>query len=238
MIAENVQNIRRRIGEACRRAGRSESEVALVAVGKTFPADAIREAVRAGVTDVGENYVQDLRRKHDELAGTPVRWHYIGHLQSNKVKYIAGWISLIQAVDSMHLGRIIGEHAAAAGRRVDLLVEVNTTGEQSKFGVGVESAPVLVRDLRQLPHVRVLGLMTMGPLAADPEMSRPAFRTLRELRNSLQDERIDLPCLSMGMTNDFEIAIEEGATMVRIGTGIFGSRAGVRRADAARKEHA
>ncbi len=224
MIAENVQNIRSRMAAACRQAGRAESEITLIAVSKTFPADAIREAVKAGVVEFGENYVQDLRRKREELAGVPLLWHYIGHLQSNKVKHIAGWIHLIHAVDSVNLGRVINECAAAAGRRIDILAEVNTTGEASKFGVAPDAAPRLVRDLGQFPHLRILGLMTMGPFASDPEVSRPAFRMLRELRDSVRAGGMELPCLSMGMTNDFEVAIAEGATMIRVGTGIFGTR--------------
>ncbi len=224
MIAENVQNIRQRIVAACRRAGRSHEDVRLIAVTKTFRTAVIKEAVRAGVSDFGENYVQELCRKHDELGDADIRWHFIGHLQSNKLRYIAGWIHLIHSVDSVKLGRQISAWGERSGTPMEVLVEVNTSGETTKFGVPPASAPALVKDLLALPFVKVTGFMTIGPMLPDPEQSRPAFRILRELQSGLRQEGIMLPRLSMGMTGDFEVAIEEGATMVRIGTGIFGKR--------------
>ena len=229
MIAENVKNIRRRIEEACARSGRSAKDVTLVAVAKTFSGSLIREAVAAGVSDIGENFVQELVRKREELAENSIRWHFVGHLQTNKTKYIAAWIHLIQSVDSGYLGKEIAKHAVRAGRKADVLVEVNTSGERSKFGVKPEGTESLVGELSGLDSLRVVGLMTIGPLPArevpDPESSRPAFRTLRELRDAIRQRGAALPHLSMGMTNDFEVAIEEGATIVRIGTAIFGKRA-------------
>jgi pyridoxal phosphate enzyme (YggS family) len=196
-------------------------------VAKTFPADAVREAVRTGAIDIGENYVQELLSKRTALTGENVRWHFIGHLQSNKVKQIAGWIHMIHAVDAEPLVREIDRRAAQVGRTIDCLIEVNTTGESSKFGLPPEGAPDLVKRIASCEHVRIAGLMTIGPFLPDPEGSRPMFKGLRELRDeiaSLAQSNVTMQHLSMGMTGDFEVAIEEGATLVRIGTAIFGSR--------------
>ena len=231
MVAENVKNIRRRIEGACARSGRSAKDVTLVAVAKTFPGSMIRETVKADVIDIGENYVQELVRKHEELEDSNIRWHFVGHLQTNKAKYIAGWIHLVQSVDSAHLGREISKQAVRLGRTVDVLVEVNTSGEATKFGVKPEETKTLVQELSKLDSLRVVGLMTIGPFPVsagavpDAESSRASFRMLHQLRDSIQQKGLALPHLSMGMTNDFEAAIEEGATIIRIGTAIFGRRA-------------
>ncbi|MBI1806629.1 MAG: YggS family pyridoxal phosphate-dependent enzyme [Ignavibacteria bacterium] len=224
MIAENVRNIRQRIHSACLRVGRTPEEVTLVAVTKSFAVSSITQVLDAGVADIGENYVQELLQKRDELRAKDVRWHFIGHLQSNKVKHIAEWVHLVHAVDSLSLGKQISRCADAFSRSIDVMIEVNTTGEKSKFGVDVDMAPTLIRELASLPRMNVVGLMTIGPFLPDPEASRPAFRTLRELKRSLESDGVSLPFLSMGMTNDFEVAIEEGATHVRVGTAIFGAR--------------
>jgi len=224
MVAENMQNIRRRIALACERCGRSPDEITLIAVTKTFSTEVIREITAAGVQDFGENYVQELLRKREELQGERIRWHFIGHLQSNKVKDIAGWIHCIQSVDSVRLGAVISEKAAKTGRRIEILVEVNTSGEKTKYGLPPEQAPTVIRELVKLTHLNVIGLMTIGPFLPDPEQSRPAFRTLRQLRETLKSGGLQLDHLSMGMSNDFEVAIEEGATMIRIGTAITGKR--------------
>lgn len=227
MIQANIDTLRPRIASACGRAGRSSADVALVAVSKTFPSAAIRQAVEAGVEEIGENYVQELLGKRKDLAGLPIRWHFIGHLQSNKVKYVAPWIELIHAVDNAGLAREIDRHAARAGRVIDILVEVNTTGEKSKFGLAPETTLPFIRSLEGMANLRVAGLMTIGPFLPDPEGSRPMFRTLRELRDEtarLGQPNAPMHHLSMGMTGDFEVAIEEGATLIRIGTAIFGSR--------------
>lgn len=229
MVAENVSNIRERMAAACLRAGRKPEEVALIAVSKTFPAHLVEEAVAAGVCDIGENYVQELRQKHDALAGREIRWHFIGHLQSNKVRQIAPWIHSIDAVDSVTLGSEISRQAERTGRHLSILVEVNTSAEASKFGISPEKAVETVKELARLQHLSVGGLMTIGPLTPDPEGARPSFRMLRELKSDVEREGLPMAHLSMGMTGDFEVAIEEGATMIRIGTAIFGSR--VRRAD-------
>jgi pyridoxal phosphate enzyme (YggS family) len=227
MIRDNIETIRRRIEAACVKAARNPGEVTLLAVSKTFSGSDIAEAVAAGVQDVGENYVQELLKKKEELEGKEIRWHFIGHLQSNKVKYVAGWIHLIHAVDNIGLARELDRRALQHRRTIDVLVEVNTTGEQSKFGIQPEAAIDFVGQLSTLPHLHVAGLMTIGPFLPDPEGSRPMFRTLRLLRDEIK--RLGLPNvtmqhLSMGMTGDFEIAIEEGATIIRLGTAIFGKR--------------
>ena len=226
MIAENVSEIRRKLAAACIRVGRHPSEVTLVAVSKTFPVEKIQEAALCGVTDIGENYVQELLGKH-EVLGSEVRWHFIGHLQSNKVKHVAGWIHLIHSVENDHLAAEIDKRAAQLDRIIDVLIEVNTTGEASKYGVRPEKTVQFINHLAFLKHIRVAGLMTMGPFLPDPEASRPMFRTLRQLRDevgSLDQKNVDMRHLSMGMTGDYQVAVEEGATLVRIGTAIFGAR--------------
>jgi pyridoxal phosphate enzyme (YggS family) len=227
MISENIARIRLRVAAACARAGRDLSEVTLIAVSKTFDASAVGDVVRAGVPDIGENYVQELLPKRDGLHEQPVRWHFIGHLQSNKVKYIAPWIAMIHAVDSPGVAAEIDRQATRSGRRIDVLVEVNTTGEQSKYGLPPGDVPAFLRGLQGLDALRVCGLMTIGPFLPDPEGSRPMFRALRELSREVAGlglKNVEMRHLSMGMTGDFEVAIEEGATMVRLGTAIFGVR--------------
>jgi pyridoxal phosphate enzyme (YggS family) len=183
--------------------------------------------VGAGVPDVGETYVPELLQTRGDLAGRDIRWHFIGHLQSNKVKQVAGGVTMIHSVDHLSLAQEIDRRAAAAGRVLEILVEVNTTGEQSKFGVPPESTVDLVRQMEPLRNIRVAGLMTIGPFLPDPEGSRPMFRRLRELRDDLAalgQGNVTARHLSMGMTGDFAVAIDEGATLIRIGTAIFGSR--------------
>lgn len=225
MIAENVKILRAQIAAACARAHRDENEITLIAVTKTLCAGQIRDAMAAGVRDFGENYVQELRQKQAELSDQDIRWHFIGHLQTNKAKHVAGSVALIHTVDSVHLGKELSKHAQQSGRPVRVFVEVNTSGEKSKFGVPPGAAGDLVNSLRSLPGVSVDGLMTIGPFLPDPEQSRPAFRLLRGLKSSIEAASgTPLPHLSMGMSNDFLVAVEEGATMVRIGTAIFGPR--------------
>lgn len=227
MIPVNIDEVRRRIDATCVRIGRPPDEVTLVAVSKTFPAGHIREAVHAGVTDIGENYVQELLRKRAQLTGEMIRWHFIGHLQSNKVRQIVPWVTLIHAVDNVGVAREIDRRAGETGRVIDVLVEVNTTGEGTKFGVVPDATLSFVRSLEGLRNLRVAGLMTIGPFLPDPEGSRPMFQRLRRLRDEAAREKqanAPLNHLSMGMSGDFEVAIEEGATIVRLGTAIFGSR--------------
>ncbi len=227
MIADNAQQVRERVRKACERSGRDPQGVRLIAVSKTFDVARVREVLEAGISDIGENFVQELRDKRAELNNPDIRWHFVGHLQSNKVKYIADFISLIHSTDHRSVAEEIDKRGARIGRLIDVLVEVNTTGERTKFGVLPESTIEFVKSLAHLRNLRVRGLMTMGPFLPDPEDSRPAFRTLREFRDDVRNagiENVEMTELSMGMTNDFEVAIEEGATMVRIGTAIFGPR--------------
>ena len=227
MIADNAQQVRERVRKACERSGRDPQGVRLIAVSKTFDVARVREVLEAGISDIGENFVQELRDKRAELNNPDIRWHFVGHLQSNKVKYIADFISLIHSTDHRSVAEEIDKRGARIGRLIDVLVEVNTTGERTKFGVLPESTIEFVKSLAHLRNLRVRGLMTMGPFLPDPEDSRPAFRTLREFRDEVRNagiENVEMTELSMGMTNDFEVAIEEGATMVRIGTAIFGPR--------------
>jgi len=227
MISDNIDRIREKISRACARAGRTPSEVTLLAVAKTFPAGAVREAIEAGVTDIGENYVQELLAKRGVLPGAAVRWHFIGHLQSNKVRQIAPWIHMIHAVDSAALAIEIDRRASKEGRVIECLIEVNTTGERTKFGAAPAQVAPLVRSLSSCDSISLAGLMTIGPFLPDPEGSRPMFRRLRQLRDeiaALGQANVSMRHLSMGMTGDFEVAIDEGATLIRIGTAIFGPR--------------
>ena len=222
-VAERWCEVTARVAAACERAGRPAGEVTVVAVSKTHPAAAVREALAAGAADFGENYAQELDGKAAELAGAPLRWHFIGRLQRNKARLVAGRVALIHAVDSAELA---GEIARRAGGAVQpILLAVNLGGEASKGGVTAEAAPAVAAALAGLAGVSLDGLMTMPPPADDPEASRPHFVGLRALRDRLADQLgRPLPVLSMGMSHDFEVAIACGATHLRIGTAIFGSR--------------
>lgn len=227
MIGDNIKQIRDRITRRCQSSGRDPSDITLLAVSKTFPAQKVAEAVHQGVRDIGENYVQELLHKRSSLNDDSIRWHFIGHLQSNKVRQIIDWIHLIHAVDTEGLAVEIDRRAKRANRTADILLEVNTTGEDSKFGLQPDGTVAFVKQLTSLQNIRVSGLMTIGPFLPDPEGSRPMFRQLRELRDEisrLHQPNVAMKHLSMGMTGDFEVAIDEGATILRIGTAIFGSR--------------
>ena len=227
MIGNNIEHIRDRVTRRCLSAGRNPSDITILAASKTFAAEDVAEAVHHGVPDIGENYVQELLQKRSALNDDHIRWHFIGHLQSNKVKQIIDWIYLIHAVDGEDLAREIDRRAQRADRTVDILLEVNTTGEHSKFGLRPDHTVAFVHQLTSLENIRVRGLMTIGPFLPDPEGSRPMFRQLRELRDEislLHQPNVAMEHLSMGMTGDFEVAIDEGATILRIGTAIFGSR--------------
>lgn len=227
MIAENVEQIRKRIHRACERSGRDLRSVRLIAVSKTFEAEKIREVVEAGLNDIGENFVQELRDKRAALNNPDIRWHFVGHLQSNKVKYITDFIYLIHSIDHQSVAEEIDKRGARIGRTVDVLIEVNTTREKTKFGVLPESTVEFAKSLAHFKSLKLKGLMTIGLFLPDPEASRPAFQTLRSLRDEVMRvgiENAEMTELSMGMTNDFEVAIEEGATMIRLGTAIFGPR--------------
>ena len=226
MLRDNLIQVQDNIEKACRRAGRDPGEVTLVAVSKIKPLSDIEELAEAGQTDFGENYVQELCGKAEEIS-RPVRWHMIGHLQRNKVKYIIDKVELLHSVDSLSLARQIEKEAAKKGIIAQILIQVNMAGEETKFGLEREEVLDLIRQISGLGHVKIRGLMTSAPYVTDPEENRGYFRAMHQLFIDIPQKNIDnvsMDILSMGMTNDYEVAIEEGATMVRIGTAIFGER--------------
>lgn len=226
MLAENLQNVEERIQAACARANRDRNEVTLIAVSKTKPVSMLEEVYAEGIRCFGENKVQELTEKHDKLP-SDVKWHMIGHLQRNKVKYIVDKVDLIHSVDSVRLAETIEQEAAKKDVIVPVLVEVNVAEEDSKFGLKVNEVLSIIEEISKFPHIRIKGLMTIAPYVENPEENRPVFARLRKLSVDIAEKNIDnvsVEILSMGMTNDYEVAIEEGATMVRVGTGIFGER--------------
>ena len=223
-IAENLESVRARIAAACARAARAPESVRLLAVSKTYGPEAVRAAAAAGQSIFGENRVQEAAAKIPECPGR-LQWHLVGHLQGNKAAQAARLFDWVHSVDSAKLLDALDRHAGEAGRRLEVLVQVNVSGERSKSGLSPEAAPEALAIGNRLRNVRVRGLMTIPPPAEDPETSRPYFRKLRELRDAWAAETgMELAELSMGMTHDLETAIEEGATFVRVGTGIFGER--------------
>ena len=225
-IAENLDRARERIAGACRRAGRPESEVTLVAVSKTFGADAVAEAVAAGQRHFGENYIQESKDKIPAVEADGLTWHFIGHLQSNKAKFVPGLYDVVQTVGSVKLAAALSKRFEAAGTTLDVLLQINVGGEEQKSGADAAEAEALLRGAAALPALRVRGLMTMPPFLS-PEEVRPYFAELRAVRDRLAALNVpgaDLAELSMGMSGDYEVAIEEGATIVRVGTAIFGDR--------------
>jgi pyridoxal phosphate enzyme (YggS family) len=225
-IETNLQGIQERIASAAGASGRDPASVRLVAVSKTRTAGEVDQAYGAGQRIFGENYVQELVSKTKELL-EPVQWHFIGHLQSNKVRQIAGLVNMIHSVDRLSLAGEISVQWGKLGKSCDILVQVNISGEATKSGTTEAGALQLVREIAQLPHVRVRGLMTMPPFFDDPEAARPYFAELKRLSLLIGHEKIlgiEMNELSMGMSGDFEAAIQEGATLVRVGTSIFGSR--------------
>ena len=225
-VAENLKTIRERVDAACERAGRRPEEVALIAVSKTKPLSMLQEAYEAGARDFGENKVQEILEKYPEMP-EDARFHMIGHLQTNKVKQVVGKAVLIHSVDSLHLAEKIEQEAAKRDLTADILLEVNVAKEESKFGLMLEEVIPLLEEVKNLPHVRVRGLMTIAPNVENPEENRKHFKKLYQLYVDIKSKNIDngtMSVLSMGMTGDFEVAVEEGATMIRVGTGIFGSR--------------
>lgn len=225
-VAENLKLVMDRIAAAAKRAGRDPSSVRLVVVTKTVGHSSIREAVAAGAAILGENRVQEAKEKIEAL-GRIVNWHLIGHLQTNKAKYAVKLFDLIHSVDNLELAAEIDRQAAKIGKAQDILIEVNIAGEASKAGMAVRDAPVLVREAAKLKNISIRGLMTMPPYSENPEDSRPYFSVLRELAETIAKENfpnVSMRELSMGMSGDFEVAVEEGATLVRVGTAIFGER--------------
>jgi len=223
-IAENLERVREQIASAAARAGRVAEEIELVAITKTHPAEKVREAIEAGQTLFGESRVQEARAKIPELPSN-LRWHFVGHLQKNKIRHALPLFEMIHSVDSLGLAQEINRIAEEEGMHPRVLLEVNVAGEGSKFGFSPEKLRDQMEALLALPRLSILGLMTIPPLAEEAEASRKYFVRLRELRDRLQtDFRVDLAQLSMGMTQDFSVAVEEGATLVRVGTAIFGER--------------
>ena len=226
MIKDNVAEVEANIQKACERAGRSRDEVTLIAVSKTKPVSDIYEVMETGIKDYGENKVQELCDKIETIS-EPLNWHMIGHLQRNKVKYIVDKVRMIHSVDSLRLAQQISSEAVKKGVDVDILIEVNVAEEASKFGLSTEAVIQLAEDISKLPAVHIRGLMTVAPFTENPEDNRKYFQQIRQLSVDIKKKNIDnvnVSILSMGMTNDYEVAIEEGATMVRVGTGIFGER--------------
>lgn len=226
MILENIKQVKERMSKACSHAKRSMEDASLIVVSKTQPISSLMEAYEAGVRDFGENKVQELLKKEAQLP-QDIRWHLIGHLQRNKVKYIVDKVSLIHSVDSLRLAKEISKEALKKNVEVNILIEVNVAGEETKFGVNIEETLELVKNISVLPGIHIKGLMTIAPYVKDSEENRKHFIKLRQLAVDIGDKNIDnisMSILSMGMTGDYEVAIEEGATYVRVGTGIFGER--------------
>ena len=226
MVAENLAQVQKNINESCNKINRDPNEVTLIAVSKTKPVEMLKEAYDAGARVFGENKVQEIVDKYDQMP-SDVKWHMIGHLQRNKVKYIVGKVELIHSVDTYRLAEEINIQAKKQNVIVPILVEVNIAHEESKFGISAEDAILLVEEISKLENIRIKGLMTIAPYVENPEDNRLYFRKIKQLSVDITNKNIDnvfMEILSMGMTGDYMVAIEEGATMVRVGTGIFGER--------------
>ncbi len=226
MISENLTEVQNNIEKACLRAGRACEEVTLIAVSKTKPLSMIEEAYAAGMREFGENKPQELRDKFQQFKQN-VHWHMIGSLQTNKIKYVVGTACMIHSVDSLHLAEAIEKEAEKKNLCMDILLEVNAAEEESKHGFSVDEVYPAVQELARMPHLNIRGLMTVAPYTENAEENRIYFRKMKELLVDINAKNIDnvfMDSLSMGMSSDYEVAIEEGATMVRVGTGIFGER--------------
>ena len=226
MIDQNIIEIQNEIKDVCAKVGRDPNEVTLIAVSKTKPYTDIEEAMKSGCLDYGENKVQELDQKYD-LLPKDINWHMIGHLQRNKVKYLVGKVKLIHSVDSLRLANQIEKEFAKKDLIADILIEVNMAGEESKFGIKPEETEGLIKEISKLEHIKVCGLMTIAPYTLEPEDNRVYFKKLKELSVDIDSKNIDnvtMSVLSMGMSGDYRVAIEEGSTMIRVGTKIFGER--------------
>lgn len=226
MLKENLQQVEENIKKACKKSGRDRADVTLIAVSKTKPVEMLQTVYDCGVRDFGENKVQEMCDKMEVLPGD-IKWHMIGHLQTNKVKYIVGRTELIHSVDSVHLAAEIQKQAVKKDVIVPILIEVNIAEEESKFGIHKEDTITMVRQIAEMDHLRIKGLMTIAPFVENAEDNRLYFREIKQLSVDIKNQNIDnvsMDVLSMGMTGDYEVAIEEGATLVRVGTGIFGER--------------
>ena len=226
MIKGNLETVQKNVENACKKANRNLEEVQLIAVSKTKPVSMLKEAYDAGVRDFGENKVQEILEKYDKLP-SDIRWHMIGHLQRNKVKYIIDKVSLIHSVDSLRLAEEISKEAVKHNLIMPILIELNIAGEESKFGMTFSECEEMIYAVSKLPNLQIKGLMTVAPFVEDAEENRQHFKTMKQLSVDIMTKNIDNVCmdiLSMGMTGDYEVAIEEGSNMVRVGTGIFGER--------------
>jgi hypothetical protein len=226
-LRQRLEQIKERIRQAAESCNRDAESVRLVAVSKTIPAETVKDAIESGVTILGENYVQEVREKFNALVQYPLSWHLIVHLQSNKAKYAVRLFDLIHSVDSLKLARELHKAAQKADKVQPILVQVNISGEGTKSGISAKEAPGLISEISRMENLSIKGLMTMPPYFYQPEKVRPFFAALRELRDEIKKQapaNVSMEELSMGMTGDFEVAIEEGATLVRIGTAIFGER--------------
>lgn len=226
-LIDRLRQVQEKIARACERAGRDPSEVTLIAVTKTIPPETVNEAIRAGVTHIGENRVQEAREKFPKIEGAGVGRHLIGRLQTNKARYVPGLFDWVHSLDRIELAQALGGRATREGRTIDCLVQVNVSGEETKQGVSPEQALELVAKMAEIPGIRIRGLMTMAPFTDDMRIVRPVFSGLRALAEEIEKAQIPgvtMEHLSMGMSNDYEAAIEEGATMVRVGSAIFGAR--------------
>ena len=226
-IKENIDSIMKKIDTACKKTGRNPKDITLLAVSKTVESDRAKEAVEAGIKNLGENKVQELIKKYEELKDIDVKWHMIGHLQKNKVKYIIDKNILIHSVESLSLAEEINKRAKNSNLTADVLIELNIGEEESKFGINEENVYDFIRSMEQFENIRVLGLMTVAPFCENPEDVRWVFKTMKNIYSKISIMNLrntEMKYLSMGMTNDFEIAIEEGSNIIRIGTAIFGAR--------------
>mgnify|MGYP002673498900 FL=1 len=226
MLKENLQSVEENIKKACEKAGRKREDVTLIAVSKTKPVEMLQEIYDQNIRNFGENKVQEMCDKMEVLP-KDIKWHMIGHLQTNKIKYIIGKTELIHSVDSLHLAQEISKQAVKHDVQTDILIEINIANEQTKFGIDAGDTIQLVREIAALPNIHIKGLMTIAPFVENPEDNRLYFRRIHQLSVDITKENIDnvnMDILSMGMTGDYMVAIEEGATMVRVGTGIFGER--------------
>lgn len=227
LVKDRISTIMQEIHATAVNCGRDPQAIRLVAVAKTQPVEIVKKAIENGVTIIGENYIQEARAKYNALSGEPASWHFIGHLQTNKAKYAVRMFDLIHTVDSLKLAAELDKQAAKLGKRQPVLIQVNISQEASKSGASVENTLTLIRRIAAYEHVMVRGLMTMPPYYDEPEKARPYFSALNKLRETIDRESIpgvSMQTLSMGMSGDFKTAIEEGATLVRIGTAIFGAR--------------
>ena len=226
MLSDNLQKVWSNIINSCKAVSRNPDEVTLIAVSKTKPVEMLQEAYDAGARIFGENKVQEILDKYDQLP-SDIQWHMIGHLQRNKVKYIVDKVAMIHSVDSLRLAETIEQEAAKKDLVIPILLEVNVAEEESKFGLKLEEVLPLVETISHFPHVQIMGLMTIAPFTLNPEDNRKVFRALKKLSVDISEKNINnvnMSVLSMGMTGDYEVAVQEGSTMVRVGTGIFGER--------------